>query len=169
MFKHECNICQESYSRKWNLKRHIHDVHGIEIDNTHNSNSEIEKYPNHSYSNSKILPKNDIEYNIYNQNSYWRNNYPGNFDYSMYHYNEYFPSFSWDPPNKQKERLTQDEKIKIQRILRKLAIQLYNRGYTPYYANKTAKLLNYRCNIEASDEPLKRFLTSCGLGDLWEY
>jgi hypothetical protein len=87
----------------------------------------------------------------------------------MYPYNEYFPSFFWDPPNIQKVRLTLDEKIRIQRILKKLVIHLCNRGYTPYYADKTAKLLNYRCNCEKNDKPLKKFLTFCGLGDLWEY
>ncbi|HET7642256.1 MAG TPA: hypothetical protein VFK40_02015 [Nitrososphaeraceae archaeon] len=129
----------------------------------------MEKYSNNAYSHSNILPKSNIEHNIYNQNSYSRNNYSGNFDNSMYPYNEYFPSFFWDPPNIQKERLTLDEKIRIQRILKKLVSQLRNSGLTTYNADKIAKLLSYRCNREKNDEPLKKFLILCGLGDLWEY
>ena len=170
MIQYTCNICKKIFTRDWNFRRHIHDVRGIKVNtNTDNSNLDDTKYSNNPKANNNFFLKDDKQYNNnYNQNPYRLDDFHGNISNTTYPSSESIPFLEWDVPIKEKERLTSDEIIKIQKILKKLTDHLLQCGYPTNNVLKFVNDLNFYCIIKKSDEPLKKFLTLKMLGHFWE-
>ena len=70
MNKHTCSICKRIFTREWNLKRHLRDVHRIaKYSKKDQVNQEIEANGYYPPLNSSFYKENDKDfYNNYTQN-----------------------------------------------------------------------------------------------------
>ena len=69
---------------------------------------------------------------------------------------------------KKKKRLSIDDKIKIQKILKNLENYL-EKFYTRAFIFQIISWLRYQCFTQKSDEPLKKFLVQNNIGFLWQF
>ncbi|HEX6672906.1 MAG TPA: hypothetical protein VF084_11790 [Nitrososphaeraceae archaeon] len=104
----------------------------------------------------------------YNGNSYSYNNFsnispnPGYYNGQPYIYSNFNSQF------KKEKRLSVDDKIKMQKVLKFLETYLET-FYPISYVFKIITWLRYRCLREQSDEPLKKYLVQNNLGHLWPF
>src|SRR5829696_2837752 len=127
--KNVCNICYKKVTRKWNLERHLYDVHDVHDDLRKDRIKQVIDVPDHlsnmAESKRKILNKdndNNMNQTQYTQRYYNNNNFPNNlyYNYDYYNYTSYpYPNFNF-PYREEERKLTIDDKIKIQKILKNL-------------------------------------------------
>ena len=82
--KNVCYICSKKFSRRWNLERHLYDVHEVHNDLSNDSSikQEIDMLdhlsnmvePAHKFQNKEDNNMNQMQYN----QSYYNNNFPNN-------------------------------------------------------------------------------------------
>jgi hypothetical protein len=170
-----CKVCNKIFTRKWNLERHLQDIHGIynkpenqnitsEIDN--NTSSQRYNNTNHifrdSYNDGNM---NQMDYSG-QYNNY--NNFAQNYSYHEY-YRQRYP---WSNFNlqleKEPKRWTYDDKIRLQRGLKILQNHLQS-FYPPPFVSGIILMLRRKCNSEKSDEPLKKYFVQMNIGDRWPW
>jgi hypothetical protein len=111
MEQKKCNLCKKIFTRRWNLERHLQDVHKI-YDNTKkdNINTEFIDYndlPNNINRNSDFRNKNNdnnMSEMINNENSYYYNNFSNTFPYPAYYNGEFYPYSNINPSSLEKEK-----------------------------------------------------------------
>ena len=179
--KNVCNICYKNFTRKWNLDRHLYDVHEVQndlrrvrikqgIDVPNNLSNMVE--PERKILNRDNTMSQSPQYNqsYYNNN----NNLPNNSPYYYYGYDNNtsssYPYSNIDSRYKEEEkkRLSIDDKIKIQKILKNLENYL-EKFYTRAFIFQIILWLRHQCFTQKSDEPLKKFLVQKNIGFLWQY
>jgi hypothetical protein len=170
-----CKLCSKIFTRRWNLERHLQDVHKI-YDNTKEDylKSEIIDYndlPNNIDRNRNFRNKsndNNINEVINNENSYYYNNFSNTFPSPADYIGKFDPYSNFNPsPLEKEKRLSLDDKIRIQKVLTILENHLKKIGYPPGHIFRLKTWLNYRCSSAKTDEPLKKFLVHRKLGYLW--
>jgi hypothetical protein len=176
--KNVCNICYKKFTRKWNLERHLYDVHEV-----HNglSKARIKQgidVPDHLSNmveqNRKILNKdnNMSQSPRHNQSYYNNNNLPNNLPYYDYGFDNNTSLYPYSNINSQykeeEKRLSIDDKIKIQKVLKNLENYL-KKFFPSTFIFQILSWLRYRCLTQKSDEPLKKFLVQNNIGFLWQY
>lgn len=175
-----CNICYKIFTRKWNLERHLYDVHEVHDDlRKYRVKQEIDM-PNHL--SNMVVPKRkflDRDNNMnqtpqYNQSYYNTNNLPNNFPYYYYHgFDNNTSSYPYSNINSQykeeeEKRLSIDDKIKIQKVLKNLENYL-EKFYHRAFIFQILSWLHYQCLTKKSKEPLKKFLVQNNIGFLWQF
>ncbi|HEX2408832.1 MAG TPA: hypothetical protein VHJ38_16645 [Nitrososphaeraceae archaeon] len=168
-----CQICYKKFTRKWNLERHLDDNHQIHNDFSNaRMKQEIEMFD--QFSNivepkHKFLNKEDNkmkEMLQYNQSYYNNNNLPNNLPYYYYGFDNNISSYPYSNINfqyneeekeKGEKRLSIDDKIRIQKVLKILEDYL-EKLYPRWFIFQVLSWLHYQCRIQKSDEPLKKFL-----------
>lgn len=146
MENHKCSICDRIFTRDWNLKRHIQDLHRLyNYDKKENINQEFEEnYYSQKSNNSLNTCPNPADHNF-----------------------EFLPNPNFNPSQLEEEkRLSLDDKIRIQSILKNLENSLEKIFPKPNIVWTTWSLW-CRCIQTQSDEPLKRFLINQKMGYLW--
>jgi hypothetical protein len=174
MKQKKCNLCKKIFTRRWNLERHLQDVHKI-YDNTKkdNINPEFIDYgdlPNNINRNSNRNKNNDnnISEMINNENSYYYNNFSNTFPYPAYYNGEFYPYSNFNPsPFEKEKRLSLEDKIKIQKVLTDLESHLIKIGCPMEFVFRLKRWLKYRCSCAKTDEPLKKYLVNNNFGNLW--
>lgn len=169
MKKISCSLCNRIFTRDWNLKRHIQDVHRLyDSDKKENVNQEIEENY-YSPNNNSFYKENDINY-YNNHNPYYYNNFPNAFHNPAYYYNyEFYPNSNFNPSSLEKEkRLSVDDKTRIKQVLKVLEKHLEKIFPTSFVVGIRLWLWD-SCIQEQSDEPLKKYLKKYNLGSLWPY
>lgn len=169
MKKYTFNICKRIFTRDWNLRRHMQDVHRLVADYTKKThiNQENGYYP--PPINNIFYKENKMDYSSnYKQNPYYHNNFYNYFPNHGYYLDGSFPS-NFNSQTKENRRLNVDDKIKIQKVLQILENHLYKIGIPIFFVSVIITWLNHRCFIEKSYEPLKKYLTDYNLGYLWSY
>ena len=143
----ECIVCKQIFTRKWNLERHLQDVHEI-YDNTKKDNI-----------NPEIGDYNSLPINI-DSNNNLRNFVYSNDEVYLY------PNFI--PPLEKEKRLNVDDRIRIQKGL-KILESCLEKIYPPGFVFQIISWLRSCCRYEKSDEPLKNFFVQMNLGDRWPF
>jgi dynactin complex subunit len=124
--------------------------------------------------NRKILKieDNNMNHTQYNQSYYNNNNLPNNSPYYYYGFDNNTSSDLYSNINSQykedKKRLSIDDKIKIQKVLKNLENYL-KKFYPPMFIFQILSWLHYQCLTQKSDEPLKKFLVQKNIGFLWQF
>ena len=171
MNKYTCSICKRLFTRDWNLKRHIQDVHRIaNYAKNDKVNQEIEENGYYQpFNRNSFYKENDMNfYNNYTQNPHYYNNFSNDFsNYGNYNSAPFFSYANFNSQIKENRKLNLDDKIKIQTVLKTLENSLKN--YPKPYVAMTISWLRSRCFREQSDEPLKKYLVNSNMGDLWPY
>jgi hypothetical protein len=118
--KNVCNICYKKFTRKWNLERHLYDIHEIHDDLRRKTRIKQEEeivvpyhLPNLLEPNRKFLNKdNDMNQSPqYNQSCYNNiNNLPNNFPYCYRYYNNIPYPYPYSNINSQHKE--EEKKIK---------------------------------------------------------
>ncbi|HEX2406034.1 MAG TPA: hypothetical protein VHJ38_02400 [Nitrososphaeraceae archaeon] len=166
-----CKLCKRIFTREWNLKRHMHDVHRIANHGNRDNNVKQkieENFPHASFnSNSSYEQK---EFYNYPQSQRYPYSHANNFSVPPF-YNEYnnIQSFPYSPNNSditETRTLNNDDIIRIQKILKNLENSL-NKVYHKAYVSWKIKELKDKCYREQSDEPLKKYLITRNMGYLW--
>ena len=166
-----CNRCKAPFTRKWNLKRHMHDVHKVANYGKTNNNvkQEIEENFYHQSFNSNSSYEQKEDYN-YPQSQQYPYSHANNFsDPPFNNENNNIQSFPYSPNNSdipETRTFNIDDKIRIQKILKNLENSL-NKVYPKPAVSLIMKMLKDRCYREQSDEPLKRYLEKTNMGYLW--
>lgn len=178
--KNVCNICYKKFTRKWNLERHLYDVHEAHYDLRKARIKQEFDVRNHLSKtvgpNRKILnTDNNLNKTQYNQSYYNNNNLPNNLPYYYYGFDNNTASYPYSNINSQYEeeeqeekKLSIDDKIKIQKILKNLENYL-EKFYPRVFIFQILSWLRYQCLTKKSEEPLKRFLVQKNIGFLWEF
>lgn len=179
--KSVCNICYKKFTRKWNLERHLYDVHEVqndlskvrikqEIDVPDNLSNMVE--PERKFLNRD---NNMNQPSQYNQSYYNNNNLTNNLPYYYYGFDNNTASYPYSNINSQYEEEEQEEKklsidgkIKIQKILKNLENYL-EKFYPRVFIFQILSWLRYQCLTKKSEEPLKRFLVQKNIGFLREF
>ena len=68
----------------------------------------------------------------------------------------------------EKKRLSIDDKIKIQKVLKNLENYL-EKFYPSTFIFQIVSWLRYQCFTQKSDKPLKKFLVQNNIGFLWQF
>jgi hypothetical protein len=176
--KNACNICYKKFTRKWNLERHLYDIHEFHNNVNNARRKQGIEVPDHLLNmvepNRKILKKedNNMNHTQYNQSYYNNNNLPNNSPYYYYGFDNNTSSDLYSNINSQykedKKRLSIDDKIKIQKVLKNL--ENYLKKYYPHmFIFRILSWLYYQCLTQKSDEPLKKFLVQKNIGFLWQF
>lgn len=178
-----CNICGRPFTRRWNLERHLDDVHYVNKKKYMVKRDIDNYYPlpkNNGYNNNfsnRVTNMKEMHHNqnFSNNNIFWDNFPPYEYNNTLqpypYQY-PYYPSFTDPNFNSQskleKEEWSLDDKIKMQKALKILQDNLGKR-YHPIYIPQIIRYLNYRCVNEKSIKPLKQFFFQAFLGHIWPY
>jgi hypothetical protein len=170
MSKYYCDICHESFTREWNLKRHKIDVHKV-IENDKNYNlkqvfkENLKDVP--FKSNSFDEQTADPLYNQPQQNSYsYNNNFYAPPFYNGYNNIQSFPTPYIQSPITETKSFSNDDKIRIQKKL-KTVENILIKVFPKFVVVSKIKRLRDQCYEEQSDEPLKRYIVKKNLGHLW--
>ena len=174
--KKVCTICYKKFTRKWNLDRHLYDVHDVHDDlRKDRIKQEIvvqDHLSNMAESKGKILNKdndNNMNQTQYNRSYYNNNNFPNTLYYNYHYYNYAYPYPNLYFHYREEERkLTIYDKIKIQKILKNLENYLEKFCPRPFIF-QILSWLRYQCLSQKSDQPLKKFLVRNNLGFLWPF
>ncbi len=168
--KNVCYICSKKFSRRWNLERHLYNVHEVHKDlSIARIKQEInvpDNISNMVEPNRKVLNRDNImNHTKYNQSYYNNNNnLPNNLPYYYYGFDKNTSSHLYSNINSQykeeekgEKRLSIDDKIKIQKVLKNL--ENYLQKFLPHtFIFQVLSMLRYQCLTQKSDEPLKKFL-----------
>ena len=173
MNKKKCNRCDRLFSRQWNLERHLQDVHEINDDIKKEKRSgEIHDYDYwqiNMNSNNNLRKKENNNIGMdYNGNSYCYNNFSNTYPNPGYYNGEPYIYSNFNSLFKEEKRLSVDDKMKIQKIL-KLLENYLEKFYPTSYVFPIIAWLRYRCLREKSDEPLKKYLVQNNMGHLWPF
>lgn len=175
MAKILCNVCNKIFTRKWNLERHLQDIHGIyNKPENQNITSEIGNInSSQRYSNTDNIFKdryNDGNMNQIDYSGQYGNyhNYPQNYSYPEYYRQDYPWSNFNLPPEKESKKWTYDDQIRLQRGLKILQTHLES-FYPQPCVSGIILMLRRRCNYEKSDEPLKKYFVQMNIGDKWPW
>lgn len=183
--KYICNICGQSFTRKWNLQRHLRDVDHDVIDKKYIAKEDIDnRYSlpinNNRYNSNFSNTENNMKEIYPNQNFSNNNNFRTNFppygynNVQPYPYPYQYPYLPFinpitnSQPNIEKEEWTQNDRIKMQKALEILRNRL-KKIHHPRNVSKIIKYLHYRCLDEKSIEPLKKYFVNNYLGAFWPY
>lgn len=170
MNKHTCSICKRIFTREWNLKRHLRDVHRIaKYSKKDQVNQEIEENGYYPPLNTSFYKENDKDfYNNYTQNPHDYYNFSNDYSNYGYYNNEPFFSYSnFTSQNKENSEFNVDVEIKIQKGLK--IIENYLKNYPKPYVAKRIIELRSRYIRAQSDKPVKKYLVNGRRGDLWSY
>lgn len=179
-----CTICYKKFTRKWNLERHLYDIHKIHTDYSNaRMKQEIEMadhFSNRIEPKHKFLNKenNKMKERLqYNQSYYINNNnFPNNLPYnyygidnnssSLYFYSNINSQYNEQEKEKGERRLSINDKIKMQKVLKNLENYL-EKFYPHMFIFQIISWLRYQCLTQKSYEPLKNFLVHSNMGFLW--
>jgi hypothetical protein len=166
MNKNKCNICNKIFTRDWNLKRHIQDVYRLnDYDKKDNIKQEFEENYYLPNSNSSYKENHINYYN--NQNPFYYNNFPNTFDNPASYNNEFYQYSNFKLSSLEKDkRLSNDEKIRIQKVLKNLQ-NLLEKIIPKSNILWIIENLWCKCIREQSEEPLKKFLILYKMAYLW--
>jgi hypothetical protein len=170
MRQYTCSICKGIFTRDWNLKRHIQDVHGLaDYTKKSNINQGIKENDYYSPSNSNSSYKEkDMDYrNNYKKNPCYYDIFYTNFPNDGYYIHGSFPDLIFNSQTTENRELNDNDKIEIQKVLKILEDHLKKVGVPVTFVFGIITLLKRRCFSEKSDEPLKNFLITHNLGYLW--
>lgn len=171
-----CKICNKGFTRKWNLERHLQDIHKQYIKpESHGINLESNNHDSwQRYENSDGIFEQRHNYDSINQindSGQYRNfnNFPQNNPYPEYNYGQGYPWSNFNlQPEKEQKRWTYDDEIQLQRRLKILQNHL-ERFFPPLYVSGVIFMLKRRCSLEKSDEPLKKYFIQMNIGDMWSW
>ena len=175
-----CYICSRKFTRRWNLQRHLYDLHEAHDDLRQDRIKQEIDVPNHLSNmvepNRKVLNRdnNMNQSPQYNQSYYNNNNLPNNLPYYYYGFDNNTSSYPYSNINsqykeeKEEKRLCIDDKIKIQKVLKNLENYLEKFCHSTVIFQIVSWLL-YQCLTQKSDKPLKKFLVQNNIGFLWQF
>ena len=141
-----CDICNQDFTREWNLKRHKSDVHGL-VENEKDDSVKQEFKENFNH-----MP--------YNYNPFA---YPFHNEYNNI---QSFPNSNIKPHNSETRPFSVDERLRIQKKLKNLE-KILIKVYPKLFVLRRVNRLKKQCYDEQSDDPLKRYLEKNNLGYLW--
>jgi hypothetical protein len=125
--------------------------------------------PEYKFQNKEDNNMNQMQYN---QSFYINHNLPNNLPYYYYGFDKNTSSHLYSNINSQykegEKRLSNDDKIKIQKVLKNLENYL-QKFYPHMFIFRVLSWLNYQCLTQKSDDPLKKFLVKNNMGFLWQF
>ena len=166
-----CQVCNKSFTRQWNLERHVKDIHYI---SEYGENDMVkQKYEDPSYSYSLTIKNeqfrnsenNTTDMNYYEDPPEYHNftNLCLNKDLYNKRFYQHFQPF---PINKKEDKLTLRDMIRI-RLGLQILINFLQRIYPYHVVMIQICWLNYLCCTKKSIQPLRDFYQKNGLMHLW--
>ena len=149
-----CKFCNKIFSTRWNLERHLKDIHKVlPKQENNNINSEIDNYhySSQGYNNSNRNFSHRNNYNEMNQINYSGNyndcnQIPQNYSYPGYYFDIDYPwSNIYPKPEKEQKTWTCDDQLLLQRGLKILQNHL-EKLYHPFYVSRFIFMLKRKCN-----------------------
>jgi hypothetical protein len=169
MVKPYCKKCKKIFTRDWNFKRHLSDVHNVEdrsrsdIVNQSRENLTHEPYNSNSFGEQNV----DDIYNKFQQNYDSQNNNLSTHPLQDEYYNiESFPGGFINSHIPVKGTFNIDEEIKIQKQLKNLE-NILLKILPRFLVVGRINMLMKECYYEQSNDPLKRYLVKKNMGHLW--
>jgi hypothetical protein len=171
----KCHICGRIFTRKWNLQRHVDEVHNMNMDNKIEKNRRNNERYDQNYDfilqntrNNNFqqeFNRNEIQNN---QHNYGNHNYGQFPNYGNSDFGPYYPSYfeSQFKLEEKERKLSINEMIKIQQSLKILGNHLEKR-FPPIYVSNLIQYYGYVCSTEKSIQPLKKLFDKLGL--VWPY
>jgi len=171
MQKKICKECKKRFTRQWNLKRHLKDIHNI---SDHGENEIVkQKYDRPTYSslsqtNNEYFrnSENKMSEMNYNPNRPEYHNFTNRFGSDRNYINEVYQNYELSSVDKKEQKLTIQDGIRIQK-----ALQILKNVLPRFYPNniviRAIFYLRYQCNTKHSDQPLKDFYKKYHIRHLW--
>ena len=171
MEKKVCNLCKKRFTRQWNLGRHMQDIHQIsELCENHMVKQKYERPP---YSNPSILRNEQLRNSKTNTTKMDSYQNPSGYHTFTNHYysedlynNRFYGNFEPFPIEKEKNKLTIQDIIRITRGLQILR-NFLPRIYPNHVVIQLICWLNYLCYTKKSIQPLRDFYEKNYLMRLW--
>ena len=149
MEKKICNLCKKRFSRKWNLERHIQDIHHI---SEYGENDMVkQKYETSPYSNPSTFRNEQFRNSENNttQKDYYEippeyHNFTNHYSNNDLYHNRFYENFEPFPIDKKEDKLTIPDIIRIRRGLQNLR-NFLQRIYPNQVVIEQISWLNYLC------------------------
>jgi len=167
----KCQICNKSFTRQWNLDRHKQDIHHIPKDGEHYRVKQKYEGPPYSYPSSfrneqfRNIENNTTEKGYYD-NHFENHNFTYNCSSNDLYNNRFYEDFEPIPLNKEENKLTVRDMIRIQRGLKTLK-NFLQRIYPNPVVFRQIYWLYYLCWTKSSIEPLRDFYQKNNLMHIW--
>lgn len=166
-----CRICERSFTRQWNLDRHMQDIHHIPKDGENYRIKQKYEGPQYTYPSSFRNEQFRIYENNTTETGYYEK--PHEYPYNTYNYssndlynNRFYDDFEPVPLDKKENKLTIHDMLRIQRGL-KILINYLQRIYPNSVVVQQIYWLNYLCCTKKSIQPLRDFYQKKNLMHIW--
>ena len=166
-----CQICERSFTRQWNLDRHMQGIHNIPTNGEYYRIKPKYEGPLYTYPSSFRNEQFRNYENNTTETGYYEN--PSVYPYITYNYsshdsynNRFYDDFEPVSPDKKEKKLTFHDVLRIQRGL-KILINYLQRIYPNSVVYQQIYWLNYLCYTKKSIQPLRDFYQKKNLMYIW--
>ena len=166
-----CQVCHKTFTRQWNLERHVNDIHHI---SEYGENNMVkQKYEDPSYSYSLTIKneqfrnsENNTTDMMYYENPPEYHNFTNQYSNKDLYNKRFYQNFEPFSIDKKEDKLTLRDMIRIRRGLQ-ILINFLQRIYPYHVVIIPICWLNYLCWTKKSIQPLRDFYQKNGLMHLW--